>query len=304
MRLYAKLRGHDREGDWMRRFWKVGVAVPLVVAVLWGLGIPGRAAPGGPDAAAAVAARARAAEAATAAKLAGGLALAPKRRPTVSLTFPGTQLDAKIWDTCTTSDTPTGCTNFGNKEYEWYMPSQDRVSGGVLSLVAQRIPTLGKNKENRPREYGCRSGLVSTYRSLKFEYGFLQVVAKIPHGRGLWPALWLAAANGQWPPEMDLIEDWSSHFSSAFFHPFPATVNQQVADDVPQSLTDGWQTYSLAWTKTKMKFYIGDKLVMVTTKRIPHQKMYFIADVATFEKTSADNCNGKMEIRSVKYWKN
>lgn len=294
----------------MRHWWKVAVAVPLVLAVMWGLGIPGRAAPGGPDAPAAIAAKARAAEAAAgralAAKLAASLALAPKGKPARSLTFSGTRLDTKIWETCYPGWNPsTGCTNFGNKEYQWYMPGQDRVSGGTLQLVAQRTPTPGKNSKGKPVTYGCRSGLVSTYNSFRFKYGFLQVVARITHGRGLWAALWLAAANNTWPPEMDLIESWGPplNFAASFFHPTPATAKQLRSDTLPQTLSEGWQVYSIRWTRTSMKYWIGTRLVMDIKQKIPHQEMYFLADVASFLKPKAGNCSGTMEIRSVKYWK-
>ena len=102
-----------------------------------------------------------------------------------------------------------GCRNWGNpEEAEWYLPSQVKVSGGDVRLYARRKPTAGTTSTGAPEEYGCRSGMITSYPGFKFEYGFVQVVANIPHGRGLWPALWLAAANGQFPPEIDMVESW------------------------------------------------------------------------------------------------
>src|ERR1700722_5312871 len=97
-------------------------------------------------------------------------------------------------------DVATGCTNFGNAdEQEWYLPSQDQVSGGVLHLVAQPIPTRGTNSAGAAKTYECRSGMVTTMPGFSFEYGVVQVVAQIPSTAGLWPALWLLATDEVWP---------------------------------------------------------------------------------------------------------
>lgn len=288
-----------------RKRWTIGLGVPLVVAILWGLGVPGHAQPGGPDAPAAIAARAKAeALAAARAQQLALLALKPARAPDFVATF-GRSLDTSVWGTCYPEmDLPTGCTNYGNKdEFEWYLPAQDRVSGHVLKLVAKREPTPGLTKSKQPRTYYCRSGLVTTYPSLHFEYGFLQVTAKIPHNPGLWSALWLAATDNQWPPEMDMIENWGVNAeTAAFFHPTPASA-RRVKGDIPTNLTVGWQTYSLSWTKSKIEFFVGDDNVITVTKRVPHQQMYFLANVAEYLRPKAGVCAGTMEIRSIKYWK-
>jgi hypothetical protein len=54
------------------------------------------------------------------------------------------------------------------------------------------------------------------YPSLRFEYGLVQVVAHIPHAPGLWPALWLAATNGKYPPEIDMLDSWGSSARRAY----------------------------------------------------------------------------------------
>ena len=51
-------------------------------------------------------------------------------------------------------------------------------------------------------------GMVSSYEPIK--YGNLHVVFKLPRGRNLWPAIWLAD-NETWPPEIDIVEGWTNN---------------------------------------------------------------------------------------------
>ncbi len=235
----------------------------------------------------------------------------PPGRPVFSATFTGESLDTSVWTTCYPEFTGAmgaqgGCRNFGNpEEAEWYLPSQDKVYGGVLHLVAQRLPAQGTASLNgSAEEYGCRSGMITSFPSLKFKYGFIQVVAKVPHAPGLWPALWLAAANEAYPPEIDMIESWGvNKLTASFLHPVPLGTYRDRGL-IPSSMTTGWQTYSLSWTRSKLIYYTGNKVILTVTKNVPHQAMYFLANVAEYLPPRGGNCTGQMLIRSVMVWKN
>ena len=244
------------------------------------------------------------ASAATIAGPAGRAAVAPPRgKPEFSATFTASKLNTKIWGICYPWLSSSGCTNTGNNdEYEWYLPSQVKVSGGLLRLTAKRETTAGKNSAGAKKVYDCRSGLVTTHPGINFKYGFVQIVADVPHKTGLWPALWLHASDEQFPPEIDMLESWGvNHEEATFFHPVGAKYSK---GSVPLSLTQGWQTYSLRWTPSKLTYYVGSKVVLAITKRVPHQKMYIIANVADYvNPKTGGGCNGTMLIKSVKIWK-
>jgi beta-glucanase (GH16 family) len=223
---------------------------------------------------------------------------------TFNPSFTGTTLDSAVWDTCYPWDTSSsGCTNFGNtsdEDKEWYLSSQDQVSGGVLHLVAQREPTPGSDQQGAPKEYACRSGMVTTDPGFRFEYGYVQVVAKLPFGKGLWPALWLAAANEKWPPEIDIEEHWHTDpFERVYLHP---TVGPRQGGEVSTpNLAVGWHTFTLSWTKTRLSWYYDGKQVFTTTTDIPQQSMYLIANLAV-DDASPGGCSGSLLIKSVKVW--
>jgi beta-glucanase (GH16 family) len=143
--------------------------------------------------------------------------------------------------------------------------------------------------------------MITSYPGFRFKYGFVQVVANIPHAKGLWPALWLSAANKTSRAEVDLVESWGVNTKAgSFYHP---NKGKTVRATYSPSLTRGWHTYSLSWTSSKLKFYVDKKLVLTIGKNVPRQQMYFLADVAEYTPVKRGYCAGQLEIRSVKIWK-
>ena len=229
----------------------------------------------------------------------------PGPQPTFASDFSGSRLNTKIWGTCYPwAHTKAGCTNFGNTEYEWYLPSQVRVSGGVLHLVAQRILTVGRNAQGAPMHYSCRSGMVTTYPGFRFKYGYVQVVAQVPGGPGLWPALWLVAANLRWPPEIDMLEHYGPPDvrTDVAVHPVGAPAVTKFMDIA--NLTSGWHTFGLSWTSSRLVWFIDGTAVLTVSHHIPHQPMYLIANLAAYQPPAGgQGCEGTMLIRSIKVWK-
>ena len=234
--------------------------------------------------------------------------LAPVRRVAVptgwkltfSPTFSGTALNRKIWATCYWFS-PKGCTHAPHLENEWYVPSQVTVSGGVLRLTAQHKAIKGTDSNGKAKMYSCRSGMITTNPGFNFEYGLVQIVARIPYNTGLWPALWLAASNHSWPPEIDIMEHWNTdphvkvYVHPVGFDPFGGPVA------TPGDLSKGWHSFRLLWTKTSITWYIDGIKVYATKFHVPHQKMYILANLANTV-TPVGPCTGTMQIKSVKVW--
>jgi beta-glucanase (GH16 family) len=227
----------------------------------------------------------------------------PKNWPvTFKATFTGSKLDTKIWDTCYPWQ-QGGCTNYGNvtdEEQEWYLAGQDKISGGVLKLEAKREPTPGVNQQGDAKEYTCRSGMVTTYPGFNFKYGYIQVTGKIPFGKGLWPAFWLAAANEKWPPEIDILEHWHNQlFGSVYLHDL---AGKRLGGHVQMpDLSSGWHTFGVDWTKNRLTWYYDGTQVFTTSTGVPQQAMYFLADLAD-DDASAGTCTGSLAIKSVEVW--
>lgn len=220
-----------------------------------------------------------------------GNATAATGSPTAGLTlaftasFAGSALNTSQWDTCYPWFTPsTGCTNYGNsQEEEWYVPSQDQVSGGELHMVASATPTAGTAKTGAPKTYPYRSGMVTTYNSFSFTYGYVQVVAKLPGGSGTWPALWLVPKATVWPPEIDIMENWGTPttFRGTYHWTTKDPQQQGYTIQTGVNLADSFNTYGMLWEPGSLTWYFDTKAVATYTgagvSTIP---MFLIADLA------------------------
>ena len=78
-----------------------------------------------------------------------------------------------------------------------------RIRNGILSIVASRTPPEFKEVLFN-NEYV--SGILTTQGWFAQKYGYFEIRAKVPIGTGVWPAFWLLADDGGWPPEIDVLE--------------------------------------------------------------------------------------------------
>lgn len=80
----------------------------------------------------------------------------------------------------------------------------DRIPSDRLPAVREKLIQTGQERfADRTQYY---TGRLSTWPTLAQTYGYFEIRAKIPEGRGYWPAFWLAPATSGWPPEIDVME--------------------------------------------------------------------------------------------------
>lgn len=216
-------------------------------------------------------------------------------------TFANNALDTSNFDTCFPwSNASSGCSNFGNPELQWFLPSQVTTSGNTLNLTALKTATQGTTPKGSPVTFPWRSGMVTTFNSFQFTYGFVQITARVPAGNGMWSTFWMLPKSTVWPPEIDIAAILGSNPKkvSVFYHP---TNQNHVAEGLAnssKSYASGFHTYALDWEPNSLTWYVdGHKIeqYMGTTPNIP---MYILADLAV-EDTFGDGPNASTPTRNV-----
>ncbi|MDB5455847.1 MAG: endo,3,4-beta glycanase [Caulobacter sp.] len=147
-----------------------------------------------------------------------------------------------------------------------------RTEGGTLSIVAQR--------SNHPQIFGYKytSGLITTRPSFAQTYGYFEMRARLPRGKGVWPAFWLLPADGEWPPEIDVMESVGDP-SKAY-----VTAHSKLAKavGVEVKLTpDQFHIFAVAWDAKQLVWYVdGREAARQSTPADLNKPMFMLANLA------------------------
>lgn len=151
---------------------------------------------------------------------------------------------------------------WGNNELQYYTDDLKNayVADGKLIITAIREPVEG-------REYS--SARVISKNKGDFLYGRFEFKAKLPTGKGTWPALWMLPtdwAYGGWPKsgEIDIMEhvgfDQDRIHITVHTEAYNHTLGTQVGQNkiVPGVSTD-FHLYRVDWTPYAIRGYIDDE---------------------------------------------
>jgi len=142
----------------------------------------------------------------------------------------------------------------------------DRTPAGMLPLIPPESPT----------EYV--SGVVISYPYSQ-TYGYFEMRAQLPSGRGLWPAFWLLPADATWPPEIDVMEvlghDPSTLHTTLHSNFLP---KKQVEKPTKgPDLSRDFHQYGVDWGPETVKFYLDRRLVFeYPTPSDMHKPFYLL----------------------------
>jgi|CXWL01.1.fsa_nt_gi beta-glucanase (GH16 family) len=153
------------------------------------------------------------------------------------------------------------------------------IADGVLRISADRVP-----RQTARRMWGYRysSGMINTRESFAQTYGYFEMRARLPEGRGLWPAFWLLPASGGWPPEIDVLEQLGRDPTTIYVAlKTGAGPNTDVQPIEVKTATTAFHTYGVLWLRENVTWYIDN--VPVRTLPTPddmHVPMYMIVNLA------------------------
>ncbi len=161
-------------------------------------------------------------------------------------------------------DLGTGNNGWGNNELQYYTnrPQNVRVENGMLVIEAK--------EESYANASHTSSRLISK-KSGNWKYGRIEVNAKIPIGRGLWPAIWMMPAGsvyGSWPKsgEIDIMENVGfkpdSLHSTVHTYLYNGGKGTQKGSVVSRNdLKEAFHMYAVEWTADLITFFVDNEKV-------------------------------------------
>ena len=150
----------------------------------------------------------------------------------------------------------------GNNELQYYTDRYQNsyVDSGSLTIVARKETYLGKQ---------YTSARMRTNFKGDWTYGHFEIRAKLPYGRGTWPAIWMLSTDwsyGGWPEsgEIDIMEHvgynmnviHGSTHSKKYYHKIGTQITGTI--NIPNVSTE-FHTYSCDWYADSIAFFVDGK---------------------------------------------
>jgi beta-glucanase (GH16 family) len=155
-----------------------------------------------------------------------------------------------------------GAGGWGNNEWQYYRAENTNVAGGYLTITAK--------KENFSGSSYTSSRLITKGKK-EFQYGRVDIRAKLPKGQGIWPALWMLGANistVSWPAcgEIDIMEMIGGNNREKTVHGTVHWSNEANAHAqyggsktlATGTYSDKFYVYSIEWDANSIKWFIDD----------------------------------------------
>lgn len=158
-----------------------------------------------------------------------------------------------------------------NGEKQYYAarrPENARVENGKLIITARR-ERLSDEPDYGGQDYS--SARLDTKGLAQWSYGFVEVRAKLPCGRGTWPAIWMLGTDDAvgWPAqgEIDIMEQvgWQPGAIHGTIHTkaYNHVLGTQVgAEKSVPGACDAYHRYQLSWTPRRILIGVDGRAYM------------------------------------------
>ena len=154
-----------------------------------------------------------------------------------------------------------GGNGWGNNELQYYTDGLNAaVTGGILKITAKKEVFSGKDYS---------SARMVTKNKADWLYGRFEIKAKLPKGRGTWPAIWMLpteSAYGVWPNsgEIDIMEHVGFDLNNVHFtlhaNAFYGANGKGSSKNI-SGATDDFHLYRFDWAPYGIRGYIDNEKV-------------------------------------------
>lgn len=173
------------------------------------------------------------------------------------------------------------------------------IKDGILSISANPLSETNRktlapleNKKKNLKAVLYSSGMLSTETQLRkpgegFDqlYGYWELRARMPKGKGLWPAFWLVNENWNYWNEIDIFEVLGDEplniYQSTHFKDGGGTDGMSWPQHTYKGInpTDGFHLYGLLMTVDKLYFYVDGVQTLKVSHKL-HDPFYTIISLA------------------------
>jgi beta-glucanase (GH16 family) len=227
------------------------------------------------------------------------VALGRDPAPVFSDEFNGTQVDFAKWR----SGYPWGCTSDTTGERQCYSPEAVAVRDGRLVIEADR---------DKGGRLPYRSGMLVSYPGFSQRYGSFELRARLPRGKGLWPAFWLLSKPvGTWPPELDVMEQFGSEPATVLmaqhYRDAAGGERKRTRTWTGPDFTAGFHTFGLSWSPESIVWYVDGVERYRSERDIPTEEMYVLVNLAVGGEAPGDpdattRFPSRMEVDYLRVW--
>jgi beta-glucanase (GH16 family) len=185
--------------------------------------------------------------------------------------FNGKALDRKKW----IDSYPDNERTHSNNEQQYYAEDGWEVDKGRIRFKAEK-----REKGGMP----YTSGMVSSFGKFSQQYGWFEIRARFPKGKGMWPAFWLLPITKGWPPEIDILEilghETKKVYFSTHFRNEAKQHKYKTLDWTGPDFAAGYHTFAVEWTAKECIWYVDNVERARSSEGIPHEPMYILANLA------------------------
>ncbi len=193
--------------------------------------------------------------------------------------FSGPEIDRSKWTydigNWIVDEDGNGVTSgWGNNEKEYYTDSDENafIDDGKLVIKAKK-----EQVTDQFGTYDYTSAKLKTKGLFSKKYGRYEIKAKLPTGKGLWPAIWMLPEDdkyGAWAAsgEIDIMEAWGSRPNTVagtihYGEGWPNNKYTGKEYELPKNRgIDKWHTYALEWEPGELRWYVDGELYQTQNK--------------------------------------
>jgi beta-glucanase (GH16 family) len=174
--------------------------------------------------------------------------------------FDGAGVNLNKWEFQIGDGSAYGIPGWGNNELQWYRSENAAVENGLLLITAKKESFAG---------HAYTSTRMRTRQKGDWKYGRIEMRARLPFGKGLWPAFWMLPTDniyGGWAAsgEIDIMElvghePNKTYGTLHYGGPWPNNTSSGSSYTLPaKNFSDDFHVFAIEWKPGEIRWYVDN----------------------------------------------